>query len=86
MENLKAILHKGRLDFSDAVQTRIYVTIMSEWDTINGILNQYFNDSYPARTAFEVAGLPSDTLGEDREIAQARHLKPLSLRKGMVRI
>ena len=45
MENLKAVLAASGLGFSDVVQTRIYLTNMSDWTTVNGIYGTYFNDS-----------------------------------------
>jgi 2-iminobutanoate/2-iminopropanoate deaminase len=65
MENLKAVLAASGLGFSDVVQTRIYLTNMSDWTTVNGIYGTYFNNTYAARATVQVAGLPK---GADVEI------------------
>jgi 2-iminobutanoate/2-iminopropanoate deaminase len=58
MENLKAILLEAGLDFTSVVQTRIYLTDMQDFNTVNGVYQQYFEGSYPARATVQVAGLP----------------------------
>jgi len=49
MENLHAILQQSGLEFGDVVQTRIYLTNMSDWTTVNGCYGSYFKDGYSAR-------------------------------------
>jgi len=44
MENLRAILQQSGLGLGDVVQTRIYLTNMSDWTTVNGIYGSYFKD------------------------------------------
>ena len=72
MENQKAVLKEAGLDFSDVVQARIYLTNMSDWNTINGIYGEYFHQTYPARATVMVAGLPKDAKVEIEMIAIAR--------------
>ena len=72
MENLKAVLAASGLGFSDVVQTRIYLTNMSDWTTVNGIYGTYFNDSYPARATVQVTGLPKGANVEIEMVAKKR--------------
>jgi 2-iminobutanoate/2-iminopropanoate deaminase len=72
MENLQAVLHASGLGFGDVVQTRIYFTNMSDWSAINRIYASYFNDTYPARAAVQVAGLPKGAKVEIEMVAQER--------------
>ena len=72
MENLRAVLQESGLGFEDVVQTRIYLTNMSDWTTVNGIYASYFNDTYPARAAVQVAGLPKGAGVEIEMVAQKR--------------
>lgn len=58
MENLHAVLQESGLGFEDVVQTRIYLTNMSDWNTVNGIYGSYFTGNFPARATVQVAGLP----------------------------
>jgi 2-iminobutanoate/2-iminopropanoate deaminase len=72
MENLHAILQQSGLGFRDVVQTRIYLTNMSDWTTVNGIYGSYFKDGYPARVTVQVAGLPKGAKVEIEMVAQKR--------------
>jgi 2-iminobutanoate/2-iminopropanoate deaminase len=70
MENVKSILQEAGLDFSDIVQTRIYITNMTDWDTINEIYGRYFENQYPARATLQIGGLPKGAKVEIEVIAQ----------------
>ena len=72
MENLRAILQQSGLGLGDVVQTRIYLTNMSDWTTVNGIYGSYFKDGYPARVTVQVAGLPKGAKIEIEMVAQKR--------------
>lgn len=72
MENLHAILQQSGLGFRDVVQTRIYLTNMSDWTTVNGIYGSYFKEGYPARVTVQVAGLPKGANVEIEMVAQKR--------------
>ncbi|BBL67824.1 RidA family protein [Methanoculleus chikugoensis] len=72
MENLRAILAEAGLDFSDVVQTRIYLTDLADFDTINAVYGEYFEESYPARAAVQVAGLPKGARVEIEMVAKVR--------------
>ena len=72
MENLRAILQQSGLGLGDVVQTRIYLTNMSDWTTVNGIYGSYFKDGYPARVTVQVAGLPKGANVEIEMVAQKR--------------
>jgi len=72
MENLRAVLNGSGLGFGDVVQTRIYLTDMSDWTTVNGIYASYFGNTPPARAAVQVAGLPRGARIEIEMIAEKR--------------
>jgi len=72
MENLRAILQQSGLGLGDVVQTRIYLTNMSDWTTVNGIYGSYFKDGYPARVTVQVSGLPKGAKIEIEMVAQKR--------------
>ena len=72
MKNQKAVLQASGLGFDDVVQTRIYFTNMSDWDTINRIYATSFNGTYPSRAAIQVAGLPKGAKVEIEMVAQKR--------------
>jgi len=70
MENVKSILQEAGLGFSDVVQTRIYLTNMSDWDTVNGIYGRYFEKECPARATVQVTGLPKGAKVEIEVVAR----------------
>ncbi len=70
MENQRAILAASGLTFADVVQTRIYVTSMTDFTAVNRIYRSYFSDTFPARSTVQVAGLPKDALVEIEMIAE----------------
>ncbi|AGB02144.1 endoribonuclease L-PSP, putative [Methanoregula formicica SMSP] len=72
MENQKAVLTASGLTFADVVQTRIYLTSMSDFTAVNRIYSTYFTDTFPARSTVQVAGLPKDALVEIEMIAEKR--------------
>ena len=72
MENLRFVLQESGLGFEDVVQTRIYLTNMSDWTTVNGIYGSYFRDTCPARATVQVSGLPKGARVEIEMVAQKR--------------
>ena len=72
MENQKAVLAAAGLTFADVVQTRIYLTTMSDFSAVNAIYSTYFKDTYPARSTVQVAGLPKGALVEIEMVAEKR--------------
>ncbi|HEX3001279.1 MAG TPA: RidA family protein [Methanoregula sp.] len=72
MENQKAVLAASGLTFSDVVQTRIYLTSMNDFSSVNRIYSTYFTDSFPARSTVQVAGLPKGALVEIEMVAERR--------------
>jgi len=72
MENQKAVLSASGLTFADIVQTRIYLTNLNDFTTVNKIYGTYFNDTYPARSIVQVAGLPKGALVEIEMVAEKR--------------
>ena len=70
MENLGAVLQQEGLGFSDVVQTKIYLTDMADWDTINDIYGSYFEGKYPARATVQVTGLPKGAKVEIEMVAK----------------
>lgn len=72
MENLRAILQESGLDFSDVIQTRIYLVDLQDFTAVNGIYEHYFRDKYPARATVQVAGLPRGAAVEIEMVAGVR--------------
>ncbi|HET9825841.1 MAG TPA: RidA family protein [Chitinophagaceae bacterium] len=58
MHNLKAILQKAGMDFSNVVKTTIFITDMKRFSEMNEVYAKYFDDNFPARETVQVSGLP----------------------------
>ena len=58
MHNLKSILHKAGLGFSNVVKTTIFLTDMHRFSEVNEIYGKYFTDIFPARETVQVVALP----------------------------
>ncbi|WP_292519646.1 Rid family hydrolase [Methanoculleus sp.] len=72
MENLRAVLREAGLDFSDVVQTRIYVTDLADFDAVNAVYGEYLQEPYPARATVQVAALPKGARVEIEMVARVR--------------
>ena len=58
MENLKAILVAGGVDFSHVVKTTIFLSDMKNFAAMNEVYGSYFTGDFPARETVSVLGLP----------------------------
>lgn len=72
MENLRAVLLTAGLDFPDVVQTRIYVTDLADFDTVNAVYGEHLQEPYPARATTQVAALPKGAKVEIEMVAKVR--------------
>ena len=61
MENINSILKASNRDFGNVVKTSIFLKDMENFEKVNSIYSQYFNeDTSPARETVEVSRLPKD--------------------------
>jgi 2-iminobutanoate/2-iminopropanoate deaminase len=58
MENLRAVLAAGGLDFSHVVRCGVFLVDMADFAAMNEVFGRYFPGKPPARTTVQVAGLP----------------------------
>ncbi len=72
MENLRVVLAEGGLDFSDVVQTRIYLVDLADFDAVNAVYGEYVNEPYPARATVQVAALSKGARIEIEMVAKVR--------------
>ena len=71
LENIAAILKAEHLSFDHVVKTTIFLTSMSDFQTVNEIYATYFRQDPPARSTVAVAGLPKGAKVEIEVIAAA---------------
>ncbi len=57
-DNLRAVAGAAGGDLNQVVKLTIYLTDLSNFATINSVMEDYFDQPYPARAAVGVASLP----------------------------
>ena len=57
-DNLKAVAEAAGGDLDNAVKINISLTDLSEFTRVNEVMQQYFQQPYPARACVQVAALP----------------------------
>ena len=63
-ENLTAVCEAAGGSLNDIVKLNIFMTDLSNFATVNEIMERYFTQPYPARAAIGVKQLPKDSLVE----------------------
>jgi 2-iminobutanoate/2-iminopropanoate deaminase len=69
MKNLGAILKEAGSSMDKVVKTTIYLKDLADFAAVNEVYASFFKGSYPARSCFEVAGLPKGAKVEIEAIA-----------------
>ena len=69
LENVKAILEEAGSSMANIVKATVFLSDMENFKAMNDVYQTFFEDDYPARSAFEVARLPKDALVEIEVIA-----------------
>ena len=57
-ENLKAVAEAAGGSLNDCVKLTIYLTDLDNFATVNSVMEDFFEQPYPARAAVGVASLP----------------------------
>ncbi|MGD8191863.1 RidA family protein [Brevibacillus ginsengisoli] len=70
MENISAILNEAGYGFEDIVKTTIFMSDLANFTCLNEIYGSYFPSGFPARSCFQVAGLPKGAKVEIELIAE----------------
>lgn len=65
LKNLTAVIAEAGGTLNDVIKTTVYLKDISDFQEVNSVYAQYFQEPFPARSAFQVAALP---LGADLEI------------------
>ncbi|MGH9495010.1 MAG: RidA family protein [Candidatus Sulfotelmatobacter sp.] len=69
LRSLSAILEAAGSSLSKAVQARVFLKNMNDFNAMNETYAKFFSSAPPARTTVEVARLPKDVLVEIDMIA-----------------
>lgn len=65
LTNIKNILEEAGLTMRDVVKVTVLLSDINDFTAVNEVYAEFFEDPYPARSAFAVAALPK---GADIEI------------------
>lgn len=69
LDNLAAILKEAGADFTNIVKTTIYLSDMTDFESVNQMYTTYFTVDMPARVTVEVSRLPKSVKVEIDAIA-----------------
>lgn len=69
MHNLSAVLEAAATNLKNVVKFTIFLMDLKNFATLNKVFSEYFQESAPARSAFQVSRLPLDVLIEIEAIA-----------------
>ncbi|MEA2169015.1 MAG: hypothetical protein QOF76_2315 [Solirubrobacteraceae bacterium] len=58
LENLKVVAAAGGTALNQAVRCTVYLADMEDFAAVNEVYGEYFDDGFPARVCYAVAGLP----------------------------
>nr|WP_221412463.1 Rid family detoxifying hydrolase [Peribacillus simplex] len=72
LENLKHILIEKGLEMNSVLKTTIFVTDLSDFQTVNEIYAEYFSKPFPARSTIQVAELPMNAMIEIELMAEVK--------------
>jgi len=70
IENLQAIVEASGGSLSDVVKTTVYLGDMDDYDELNEVYGEYFDEDPPARVCIEAGRLPNDIDVEIEAIAR----------------
>jgi reactive intermediate/imine deaminase len=59
-KNLRAVCEAAGGSLDDCVKLNIYLIDLTNFQTLNSVMSNYFVEPYPARAAIEVSGLPKN--------------------------
>ena len=59
-KNLTAVCEAAGGELKDIVKLNIFLTDLSNFATVNGIMARYFSEPYPARAAIGIKELPKE--------------------------
>ena len=70
MENLREVLDAAGASLRDVVKTTIFLSDLKDFEVVNRIYSEHFEQPYPARSTVQVAALPRGARVEIEAIAR----------------
>lgn len=68
-KNIQGLLKSCDLTLENVIKTTCFLKDMNDFSAFNEVYASYFNDSFPARSAVQVAALPKDAMVEIEIVA-----------------
>ncbi len=69
LTNLKAVLEAGGSHLSAVVKTTVFLRDIQDFAAMNGVYAEFFDETPPARSAFQVGALPLGAAVEIEAVA-----------------
>ena len=69
LKNLGAVLETAGFSFDDVVQAQVFLADLNDYAAMNAVYKTYFDKSFPARAALQVARIPRDARVEIMMVA-----------------
>ena len=69
-KNLSAVCEAADGNINDMVKVNIFMTDLSNFDTVNEVMSQYFNEPYTARPAIQVSLLRKDYAIQNDQVTE----------------
>ena len=69
LENVKGILEEVGWSMVKVVKATVFVKDLGQFGEVNEVYSEYFNENLPARSCFQVARLPMDSVIEIEAIS-----------------
>ena len=69
LTNIKSIVEKTSASMKNIIKVTVFLSDMNNFSKMNEIYQNFFTESYPARSCVEVSRLPKDALVEIEAIA-----------------
>ena len=69
LKNLGAVLETAGFSFDDVVQAQVFLADLNDYAAMNAVYKTYFDESFPARAALQVARIPRDARVEIMMVA-----------------
>ena len=79
LTNIGEILKAAGYDFTNVVKATVLLADINDFSTVNDVYKLYFQSSFPARAAYQVAALPKGGCVETEAIAVQGPLTTASL-------
>ncbi len=69
LTNIRSILEANGMSMANVVKTTVLMSDLSEFAAMNAVYAEFFSEPYPARAAYQVAGVPKGAKVEIEAIA-----------------